>query len=742
MPSRDLPGKEAPFEVLAASATGLLALLTLIGWLIGNEPLAALGLPSVPMGGHAAFLVLLLSVATILVAPGVPVTSARTIRTMVWLITGLALLDLLAVLNIFPDVILLNFTVPSRFPEPGISLETAVSLIFLSISLGVLSLPPASRVNAAAGIVLAFLAIGVSLFALYGNIESDAGQSWNAVRRISTFTQLMVFALSSVVVMIAWKKFRGPGATLTEILRGMQLICGGLLFLTVLLSACIAVFPLYDSVLGAAYLDVQAFLPRRQADLMTWLSSFHTAASSIDARAESFRSIPAVESVEEVSPEVSDPAAWRSGLWWKTDDEGDLQLFVDTIVPAAIGRRSVMRARIVTEAFLEMFLERPPAAARRGKLYIFSKASPDLVIKAAGTPLRADVIKISDIPPNLKQRVRGESRGLSDESPLRAILNSRPISLLSGESGSNVLIGFSSNPTPVPAMVKKKVIPVAIALFVLVIASSAVILFIIGKLVKQISLLESRLRQSLFTVEEELALRERAQAEAEHSLKEKEVLLKEVHHRVKNNLQVVSSILSLQFRRHPNAKDAVSLEESANRIKSIALLHEALYHSKSLTRITLSNYFSQIIENLRRSYESGAYVDVRLETGDILLEMDRAIPLGLIVTELLSNSFKYAFPSEKRMGARVKIRVTDEDCECLRFVYSDNGVGFPLGFSTQRVHSLGWRLITMLVQQLKGQISVFSNGGANVEIRFPENKDGYLVIGERSYDEKAAHISC
>ncbi len=728
MPEADLPERKAPLVVLAAGAAAMLCLVTIFGWMVGGETLSALGMALVPMGPHAALFGLLIS--STLICAGRDIFPGLQ-RGLPILVLVLSLIDLLSILNVTHVLSPLELVLPGSLPDvPSISLHAVLS--FMLISLAALTLPPPSKASAAVPIVACLLAIGINLLAVYGYlVRSQALVSPDIGRQIPVFTAAMATALSLMMISLSWSQFRSPAATLAEILRGMQIICGSLLFLTVVLSACFAVIPLYETLLKAAYSDLEAFLPRRQADLSAWLASFERMAALSDMKTDAFTGQSGVETAEVISSESAHP-----GLFWKTEEGGDVQVFVDTPRRGSRADREVIRAKITVSKFLEMFTGHPPLAAMRGQYFIFSRASPDLVLRVSGSPPHADLVTLNQVPLDVR---RGPPDGPADRS-MRSIFTSR-YALLSGDTRSAVRIGFSSNQMPpLQTAVKDKIFRVLTALFVIVLVSSSVIFLILGWLAKQISLLESRLKQSLQAVEEELSLRKLAQAEAERSLGENEVLLKEVHHRVKNNLQVISSILSLQFRRHPSAEDAVSLEESANRIKSIALLHEALYHSDTLTEITLSNYVSQIIENLRRSYEAGSYVDVRLETGDILLEMDQAIPLGLIVTELLSNSFKYAFPADKRIGAWVKIMVTREGGDSIRFVYSDNGVGFPPGFSAGRVKSLGWRLITLLAQQLEGRVNLYSNGGANVEIRFSGERTESTFLGDNRRYEKAAHI--
>lgn len=206
------------------------------------------------------------------------------------------------------------------------------------------------------------------------------------------------------------------------------------------------------------------------------------------------------------------------------------------------------------------------------------------------------------------------------------------------------------------------------------------------------------------------------------SLREKEVLLKEVHHRVKNNLQIVHSMLNLQL---PYIKDerAIALfKESKNRIYSMALIHEKLYQSESLARINLPEYIQSLTDNLFLSYGvSERIINPKIYIENVTLNVDKIIPCALIINELVSNSLKYAFPNSLKHSDK-----TDEIhiCLCyntekeLRLTVSDNGIGLPKGLEIQKCESLGMKLVNVLVKQLKGTIQIGTDEGTEIVITF------------------------
>ncbi len=215
-----------------------------------------------------------------------------------------------------------------------------------------------------------------------------------------------------------------------------------------------------------------------------------------------------------------------------------------------------------------------------------------------------------------------------------------------------------------------------------------------------------------------------AEEEVRKSLREKEVLLKEVHHRVKNNLQIISSLLNLQI---PYIKDVQAnalFKESQNRIISMALIHEKLYESESLARIDLAGYIRSLTDNLFQSY-GAARLAVRpeIDVANVTLDIDTVIPCGLIINELISNALKHAFPdSWRQTGGTGEIRIDLHRDTGRRLVLAvtDNGVGLPEGFDVQKCESLGLKLVGVLVRQLRGvlQIRPGDGTGAGFTITF------------------------
>ncbi|MEN6439588.1 MAG: PAS domain-containing protein [Syntrophobacter sp.] len=222
---------------------------------------------------------------------------------------------------------------------------------------------------------------------------------------------------------------------------------------------------------------------------------------------------------------------------------------------------------------------------------------------------------------------------------------------------------------------------------------------------------------------------ERRQSEEalRNSLEEKVVLLKEVHHRVKNNLQIVASLLNLQANRAPSQDVVDMLRDTSNRVSSMALLHEALYRSGNLARISFAAYVRELCGQLPRSCgPASARVKVESLIEPIGLPLEQAMPCGLIISELVSNSLKHGFPGDHRGRVMIKLHLDEEQQLVLRV--SDDGVGLPPGFDLARTSSLGLRLVSNLSGQLGGQLVVERplGGGSAFKVIFPVPTDAAL----------------
>ncbi|MBN1781112.1 PAS domain S-box protein [bacterium] len=217
---------------------------------------------------------------------------------------------------------------------------------------------------------------------------------------------------------------------------------------------------------------------------------------------------------------------------------------------------------------------------------------------------------------------------------------------------------------------------------------------------------------------EDITERKKAEEHIRASLEEKEILLQEIHHRVKNNLAIINSLLNLQSIQLANKEQAVeAFKESVNRIHSMALVHEILYRSKDFSRIHFGEYIERLIGELVQVFHTGDRVRINSKIQNVRLDLNRAIPCGLILNELITNAMKYAFP--KRRSGEIAVTFSTLKSGFYSLTVSDNGVGLPDDLDIKTSESLGLNLIRILVDQIDGTLDVSVDKGTWINIRFP-----------------------
>jgi PAS domain S-box-containing protein len=202
------------------------------------------------------------------------------------------------------------------------------------------------------------------------------------------------------------------------------------------------------------------------------------------------------------------------------------------------------------------------------------------------------------------------------------------------------------------------------------------------------------------------------------SLAEKEVLLKEIHHRVKNNLQVISSLLKLHGEQVADPAARAAFEDSQDRVRSIALLHEKLYQSKNLGSVSAADYAESLVQTLMRTHGRLASASVSIDAPGVFLPVDLAVPCGLILNELVTNSLKYAFVHGAQPAPEIRIAMATDD-QHLVLVVNDNGVGLPGNFDLAKSQTLGMQLVRTLARQLRAKVTMTSQDGTHWTFRFP-----------------------
>lgn len=225
-------------------------------------------------------------------------------------------------------------------------------------------------------------------------------------------------------------------------------------------------------------------------------------------------------------------------------------------------------------------------------------------------------------------------------------------------------------------------------------------------------------KAQLQTLAQDISKRKRIEEQLSASLQQKEVLLKEIHHRVKNNLQIISSLLYLQSRKITDQAILDMFQDAQNRVKSMALIHEKLYQSEDLACINFAEYVRNLAHYLFRSYRvTRQAISLKISAEEVPLSVEIAIPCGLIINELLSNALKYAFPNGQ--PGEISLNLQTIEPNYLRLVISDNGIGFPPNINFKKTRSLGLQLVNNLVRQLEGTIELHNHGGTTFKITFP-----------------------
>jgi PAS domain S-box-containing protein len=220
------------------------------------------------------------------------------------------------------------------------------------------------------------------------------------------------------------------------------------------------------------------------------------------------------------------------------------------------------------------------------------------------------------------------------------------------------------------------------------------------------------------SIARDITERRKMEKELKISLEEKDMLLREIHHRVKNNLMIISSLLSLQSRYIKDKQVLDVFKDSQNRARSMALIHDKLYQSSHLKRINIGEYIQTLASDLFRTYSTDSgRIELNFDLEEVMMDINTMIPLGLILNELLSNCLKHAFPD----GQNGKIDISFHyDGHNYSLTVADNGIGFPPELDYKNTESLGLRLVNILTEQIEGEMKINRDKGTKITIEFCE----------------------
>lgn len=218
----------------------------------------------------------------------------------------------------------------------------------------------------------------------------------------------------------------------------------------------------------------------------------------------------------------------------------------------------------------------------------------------------------------------------------------------------------------------------------------------------------------------EIAERLKSEQRLMDSLKEKDVLLKEVHHRVKNNLQIIASLLDMSKRRatHPETVDL--LNEALSKIYTMSLIHSQLYQSDRFDEINMGKNIRELVNQLSQFYLGDRNIELSIDAPDIYLSVTQALPCALVVNELVSNAFKYAFRGSGSGRIEIVLQKLKHEHEKISLKVMDNGIGIPGSIDISNTETLGFKLVrNLIIKQLKGKFTIKCNAGTTIDIEFP-----------------------
>ncbi|MBM3285474.1 MAG: PAS domain S-box protein, partial [Candidatus Aminicenantes bacterium] len=224
-------------------------------------------------------------------------------------------------------------------------------------------------------------------------------------------------------------------------------------------------------------------------------------------------------------------------------------------------------------------------------------------------------------------------------------------------------------------------------------------------------------KPTVLAIVRDISERKKSEEALKSALKEKDVMLREIHHRVKNNMQIMSSLLRLQARQIKDEKSREAFDESQTRIRSMAMIHEKLYQSKDLASVDFADYIEKMVTHLFVVYQTDPKrIHFTLDVGEVLMDINRAIPCGLIINELVSNALKYAFTERKK--GEIAVRMFKDEAGKMHLIVKDTGGGFPETIDIRKAQTLGLQIVADLTKQLEGRLEMRRDGGTEFEIVF------------------------
>lgn len=226
--------------------------------------------------------------------------------------------------------------------------------------------------------------------------------------------------------------------------------------------------------------------------------------------------------------------------------------------------------------------------------------------------------------------------------------------------------------------------------------------------------------EKLLCIVEDMTMQRQLETRVVSDLREKDVLLNEVNHRVKSNMQVINKMINLQINHATDEKMASTLKEIKSQVASMIQVHDRLYRAADLTEIGFKNYIGDLVKNLFEMHKADqSLIAIKIDVGDISLGLEQTIQCSLIINELVSNALKYAFPGGRKGEISIELKALDDDN--YELMVGDNGVGFGNAANINQANSLGIALVNTLAKEIKGDVNMVDQGGIKAKIKFPKN---------------------
>ncbi len=634
---------------------------------------------------------------------------------------------------------------------PKVAVNSALFLIMAAASTYFYTLSGSPKSSYIALSLLGALVSAIGAAAIFGYLaELEVGYAWGFSYGMSLSEAIGAFVAGIGIICMFWSVALPALQSLRELLREITLFSTLLVLLVALCSGAFAVLPLYDQLQQLAKGEVSQLAERRADDILRYFSrinaEFPHQTDLLNAFQEPLGLIHALSAsrLDDVDPGPSAVAMVLGAV--RLDNSGARVAWLGREIPNEYLSLAPTATSKVSFYGPFQFSEAPVFIALKRKVNPI--ADRDLVdmLLVSGEFL-GSVLTVREDDPSfvslyLLERDEGTDRFFRFDRNVNQLVSfqtksSRKINVGDQENMEDVAKGFLE-PIPVsehPSFLTYRGIPDTRYVVLAMGSGRDLYRSLNGRLVKSLALAIAfalfgalgtfRLVHKVVTqaekIRQETNLARKSREElAKQSLREKEVLLQEIHHRVKNNLQVISSLLRLQARSSGSEELKNALRESENRIATIGVLHQLLYQSDNLAAVNLRTYIEQLCAGILKTFNAEKAVNFEFKGVDTEVELNVALPCGLLVTEILTNSVKHAFPEGKLGKVSASLGYLEPDM--IELVLSDDGIGFEEAQIPVGKGALGSRLIKQLAEQLRATIERLQVQGTCYRILFPRSK--------------------